>query len=153
MPSALIVFASLTGSTEECADIVAETLESLNYDVDVVDSIQASAEHFQNYDLCIVGSYSCGDDTVPDDILDFYEELSEEDLTGKVFGTFGSGDTFYGDNYCCAVVKFDEMFEKVGATRGSECVKVELTADDEDIERLEQFAHELHETYLQLKGE
>lgn len=152
MPSALIVFASLTGSTEECADIVAESLEDLDYDVDVVDSIQASASHFQNYDLCIVGSYSCGEDTVPDDILDFYEELQEENLTGKVFGVFGSGDTFYGDNYCCAVIKFDELFEKVHAIRGSQCVKIELTADDEDIERLQQFVKELDATFQSISN-
>ena len=30
-----------------------------------------------------------------------------------------------------------------GAEKGSECVKVDLSAEEEDIERLEQFAEEL----------
>lgn len=150
MPSALIVYASLTGSTEECADIVAENLENLGYDVDVVDSIQASASHFTSYDVCIVGSYSCGDNTVPDDILDFYEELADENLNGKVFGVFGSGDRYYGDNYCCAVILFDKRFEEIGATRGSECVKIELSADDEDIINLETFVSEIDVMYQSL---
>ncbi|MBS4761101.1 flavodoxin [Carnobacteriaceae bacterium zg-ZUI252] len=147
MPSALIVYASLTGSTEECADIVAENLEDLGYEVDVVDSIQASASHFSSYDVCIVGSYSCGDNTVPDDILDFYEELADETLTGKIFGVFGSGDRYYGDNYCCAVKLFDKRFEAVGATRGSEYVMIELSADEEDIERLENFVSNIDQMY------
>lgn len=32
-------------------------------------------------------------------MIDFYEELAEVDLTGKIFGAFGSGDTFYEDKY------------------------------------------------------
>ena len=55
---------------------------------------------------------------------------------------FGSGDTFY-DEFCKAVDDFDRVFVATGAEKGSECVKVDLSAEEEDIERLEQFAEEL----------
>ena len=56
--------------------------------------------------------------------------------------TSGSGDTFY-DEFCKAVDDFDRVFVATGAEKGSECVKVDLSAEEEDIERLEQFAEEL----------
>ena len=37
----------------------------------------------------------------------------------------------------------DRVFVATGAEKGSECVKVDLSAEEEDIERLEQFAEEL----------
>lgn len=142
MSSALIVFASLTGSTEECADFVAEKLEELGIDVDIMDSTQASASDFQHYDLCIVGSYTYGEGEIPDEMLDFYEDLAQEDLSGKIFGVFGSGDSYY-EFYCNAVLLFEAQFKKTGAIQGSENVKIELMAEDQDIENLHKFAEEL----------
>ncbi|NEW63176.1 flavodoxin [Granulicatella sp. zg-ZJ] len=142
MVSALVVFASLTGSTEECADIVAESLEALGAQVDVVECSQASASDFQKYDLCLVGSYTYGDGELPDEIVDLYEELAEEDLSGKVFGVFGSGDTYY-DHYCQAVILFEEQFGKTGALKGAESVKIELNAEEDDIENLKNLSKQL----------
>ena len=45
--------------------------------------------------------------------------------------------------FCKAVDDFDRVFVATGAEKGSECVKVDLSAEEEDIERLEQFAEEL----------
>lgn len=144
MASALIVFASLTGSTEECADFVAEALENHGVTVDIKDSLQATANDFENYDICIVGSYTYGDGEIPDEILDFYEELPTIDLSNKVFGVFGSGDTYY-EYFCNAVILFEEQFNKTGAKKGSQSVKIELNAEDDDIENLHHFAKELVE--------
>ena len=97
MAFAKIVFASMTGNTEEIADIV-----------------------------------------------DFYEDLQDLDLSGKIYGVVGSGDTFY-DYFCKAVDDFEMAFEGTGATKGAESVKVDLAAEDEDIENLEKFAQEIAE--------
>ena len=64
------------------------------------------------------------------------------DLSGKIFGVCGSGDTFY-DYFCKSVDDFEQAFLKTGATKGAESVKVELNAEDEDIDRLEAFAKQL----------
>ena len=41
-----------------------------------------------------------------------------------------SGDTFY-DEFCKAVDDFDRVFVATGAEKGSECVKVDLSAEEE----------------------
>ena len=109
MALAKIVFASMTGNTEEIADIVADKLRDLGLDVDVDECTTVDASDF---------------------------------LNGKIYGVVGSGDTFY-DEFCKAVDDFDRVFVSTGAEKGSECVKVDLSAEEEDIERLEQFAEEL----------
>ena len=141
----MIVYASLTGNTAQCVDIVEETLVSLGVDVEVVESMQADPEDFLDVDLCLVATYTYGTDAnLPDEIVDFYEELADVNLTGKVFGTFGSGDTFY-EKFCQSVDDFTEQLKAVGAIEGAESVKVDLDPENEDIEKLEFFAKTLVE--------
>lgn len=140
MATALIVYASLTGNTEEIADILAESLEDLGVEVDVKDCSSASASEFQDYDVCVVATYTYGTDgDLPDEIVDFYDELADEDLSGKVYGALGSGDTFY-DKFCQSVKDFDVQFAKTGATKGAENVYVDLNAEEEDVKNIEAFA-------------
>lgn len=140
MAEALIVFASLTGNTEEMADIVADRLEERGITTDVIEVMQADAGDFLNYDAVLVGSYTYGvDGVLPDEMLDFHEDLGELDLSGKVFGVFGSGDDFY-PVFCGAVTTFEEQFIKTGAQQAGESVKVNLNAEGEDIERLQALA-------------
>ena len=145
MATALIVYASLTGNTEEIADILAEALEERGVEVDMKECTSAQASEFHNYDINVVATYTYGTDgDLPDEIVDFYEELEEEDLTGKVYGALGSGDTFY-DYFCHSVDEFENQFTFTGATKGADSVKVDLSAEDEDIENLEAFAEKISE--------
>ncbi len=139
MALAKIVYASLTGNTEEIADIVAEALENLDLEVEQEECTQVDAEDFLDADICIVATYTYDDGELPDDIVDFYEELQELDLSGKIFGVVGSGDTFY-EFFCKSVDDFEAAFVKAGATKGADCVKVDLAAEEEDIVKLEAFA-------------
>lgn len=146
MATALIVYASLTGNTEEIADILAEALEDLGVEVDVKECTAAQASEFHNYDITVVATYTYGTDgDLPDEIVDFYEELGEEDLTGKVYGALGSGDTFY-DKFCQSVLDFDDQFAHTGAKKGAENVLVDLNAEAEDIKNIEAFAKSLVES-------
>ena len=138
MALAKIVFASMTGNTEEIADIVADKLKELGLEVDIDECTMVDAEEFLEADIAIVASYTYGDGELPDEIIDFYEDLASLDLTGKVYGVVGSGDTFY-DEFCKAVDDFDRAF----AEKGAENVKVDLSAEEEDVENLEKFAEEL----------
>ncbi|MHC5229579.1 flavodoxin [Enterococcus sp. LJL99] len=144
MTLAKIVYASMTGNTEEIADIVAETLENLAIDVEINECTQVEAEDFSDADICVIATYTYGDGELPDEIVDFYEELQEIDLTGKIYGVCGSGDTFY-DEFCKSVDDFDAAFAKTGATKGTDTVKVDLAAEEEDIQNLEAFAKKLAE--------
>lgn len=143
MATAKVVYASMTGNNEEIAEIVEEALESLNVDVETTEISQADPADFEDSDICIVCSYTYGDDgDLPDEAVDFYEDLKNIDLTGKVYGVCGSGDTFY-DDFCKVVDDFAAVFEQTGATKGSDVVKVDLSAEAEDIEHLEKFVSEI----------
>ena len=143
MAQALMIYASLTGNTEACADILAESLESHGIEVTMRDVMQSDAADFEDYDICIVGSYTYGDDGVlPDEMLDFAEELQSLDLTGKHFGVFGSGDTFY-EVFCGAVDHLETIFESVGAIKAGEGVKVNLYPEEEAVAELERLAADI----------
>lgn len=144
MTLAKIVYASMTGNTEEIADIVAETMENMGIEVEIEECTQVDAEDFEDADICVVATYTYDEGDLPDEIMDFYEDLQELDLSGKVFGVCGSGDTFY-DLFCKAVDDFEAAFLKTGATKGAEKVKVDLAAEEEDIQNLEAFAKKLVE--------
>ncbi|WP_423188883.1 flavodoxin [Alkalibacterium sp. f15] len=147
MPSVMIVYASLTGNTEECAEILEEAFKDLGAEVELVESVFADPEDLKGVDIALVGTYTYGTDAdLPDEIVDFYEELEDVDLTGKIFGCFGSGDTFY-EKYCKSVDDFDEQFEKTGALKGAENVKVNLNPEAEDIENLKSFAVKVMAAY------
>lgn len=147
MPKVMIVYASLTGNTEECAEILEEAFTGLGAEVELVESVFADPEDFADADIVLVGTYTYGTDAdLPDEIVDFYEELEEVDLTGKIYGAFGSGDTFY-EKYCKSVDDFDEQFARTGAVKGAESVKVNLNPEDDDRENLVAFAKRLMVAY------
>lgn len=143
MALAKIVYASMTGNTEEIADIVADKLRDLGVEVDVDECTTVDADEFQDVDLAIVATYTYGDGDLPDEIVDFYEDLKDLDLEGKISGVVGSGDTFY-DNFCQSVDDFEQAFAETGAIKGAESVKVDLAAEEDDIARLEAFAENLY---------
>lgn len=147
MPKALVVYASLTGNTEEIADIMASALEDQGCEVEVQECTEAYAEDFQDADICVVATYTYGTDAdLPDEIVDFYEELGEEDLTGKIFATLGSGDLFY-EKFCQSVDDFTEQFKKTHARQAGEAVKVDLDAEEDDIVAIEKLAQECLDAY------
>ncbi|AEJ25046.1 TPA: flavodoxin [Streptococcus equi subsp. zooepidemicus] len=142
MALAKIVYASMTGNTEEIADIVANKLQELGHDVEVDECTTVDASELEAADMAIVATYTYGDGDLPDEIVDFYEDLQDLDLSGKIYGVVGSGDTFY-DYFCKSVDDFDEQLAATGATKGADSVKVDLAAEEEDIARLESFAEQM----------
>ena len=53
MALAKIVYASITGNTEEIADIVAKKLEELGHTVDVDECTTVDAADFEDADICM----------------------------------------------------------------------------------------------------
>lgn len=123
MTLAKIVYASMTGNTEEIADIVAEAFEDLELEVEIDECTQVDAADFEDTDICVVATYTYGDGDLPDEIVDFYEDLQEIDLSGKIFGVCGSGDTFY-DDFCKSVDDFEAVFTQIGAKKAPTALKL-----------------------------
>lgn len=148
MVKAKVVFASITGNNEDVADIIAEELEKKGVEVETDEISQCDAADFEDVDLCVVTPYTYDEGALPDEGMDFYDDLNELDLKGKIFGVAGSGDTFYGEYFCTAVDDFAKAFKKAGAVEGAPAVKINLAPDsDEDLQKLTTFADQLVTTY------
>lgn len=143
MIKAHVVFATMTGNNEEIADIVREALSQAGAEVRETEMSQTAVEDFKQADILVVCAYTYDEGALPEEGLDFFDELSESDLTGKIFGVAGSGDKFYGEYFNKTVDQFDAVFEQAGATRGATKVKIDLEPYEEDVEQLTRFANEL----------
>ncbi|GEK27899.1 flavodoxin nitric oxide synthase [Furfurilactobacillus siliginis] len=143
---ALVVYATITGNNEEIANIIVDALRAKNVEVVKSEMSQTDVSEFEDVDICVVCAYTYDEGALPEEGLDFYEELQTSDLKGKTFGVAGSGDVFYGDDFNKAVDEFEAAFKKTGATQGSSSVKIDLEPYEEDIETLQGFVSELIKT-------
>lgn len=146
MTLAKIVYASATGNTEGISEILEAAFEDLGVEVERIEADDADDSTYEEADICVLATYTDGDGERPFDLEDFYEELEDMDLSGKVFGVVGSGDSeLYPDFFCQAAIDFDEALGNTGATRGAELVKIENDADDSDEATLKDFVKSLVE--------
>ena len=142
---AKVYFATITGNNEDVADVIVETfqnesVEVTKEDIQLVDPQDISST---NTDIVVVVPYTFDKGSLPDEALDFYEDLVDTDLSGIVYGVSGSGDDFYADDFAVAIDKFEQQFEKTGAVKGAEGVKVNLSPDATATKALQAFTKQL----------
>lgn len=130
----IIVFASMTGTTEHVARSIAEAFSNAGEAVVVKDAFEVYAEELRSFDRILVGSYTWGNGELSDEILSFYDELANINLTGKLAAAFGSGDSTY-EHFARAV----DILEGTLRNQGCEIITKGLKVDsylesDEDIE-------------------
>lgn len=143
MATAHVVFATITGNNEDIADIITEQFQKLGVDVTESEISQTDADSFEDVDICVVCPYTYDEGELPEEGMDFYDDLKDLDLTGKIYGVAGSGDVFYEDDYCVAVDAFSKALKEAGATQGADDVKINLEPEDDDIKTLDAFAQKL----------
>jgi flavodoxin I len=134
----LIVYASMTGNTEEIAEILREGI--LNEDVNTVvkDILEVDAKELEMYDGILLGAYTWGDGDLPDEFLDFYEDMTSIDLKGKMVAAFGSCDSTY-EHRGKAVDILTERLLECGANVIHKGMKVDLTPTAEEQKQCYQF--------------
>lgn len=118
----LLVYASMTGNTRDMADSVVEGLLESYVAVEVKEVLDASASDLDAYDNVIFGVYTWGDGDLPDEFLDFYDELSGMDLSRKRAAVFGCGDSSYR-YFAVAGDQLTECLENRGAVVLPQTVK------------------------------
>ncbi|WP_297988378.1 flavodoxin [Anoxybacillus sp.] len=131
MTKAIMIFTSMTGNTEEMAEAIAEGVREQGIELNVKEVLDAVAVELEQYDGILLGAYTWGDGELPDDFLDFYDELDDVDLTGKKAAVFGSCDSSY-EKYGAAVDILIEKLQERGAEVVLEGLKVELTPTNEE---------------------
>lgn len=150
MASALVVYASFTGTTKGIAELLVEALQVHQVEVLLKVCTEVYPKEFLDYDLCVVATYTYGSDgALPEEAEDFFYDLQDVNLKGKIYGVLGSGDLIY-DKFCPSVDDFDQQFAKTRATRGAEPLKINLAPDAEDKERIKRFAKTLVEALGEL---
>lgn len=141
---AIIIYTSMTGTTEEMANLIAEALQDEDWDVQVEDAFCINVQDLLHYEIIIVGCYTWGNGDIPDEIVDFYEELQEFDLQGKRAAVFGPGSSQY-EHYAHAVNLFEHVLINQGCYLLTDSLKVdrEKFSDDEIQLTCKRFAHQL----------
>lgn len=132
MAKIVLVFASMTGNTEEIAKLIGKGVEETGVELTMCELPAADPKELVNYDGIILGSYTYGDGELADEFLDYYDEMNGLDLEGKMAAVFGSGDMAY-DQFCAAVDILSEKLTELGAIITQEGLKVELNPDDEEL--------------------
>ena len=145
MATAKVIFATITGNNEDVADIITEKLENLGIDVTKEEISQADVTELTAVDICVIVPYTYDEGALPEEGLDFFDDLADIDLSGKIYGCAGSGDTFYEDDYCRAVTDFSHAMKKAGDTQGAQDVFVNLAPEADDVTALDAFATQLVE--------
>ncbi|WP_298827814.1 flavodoxin domain-containing protein [uncultured Planococcus sp.] len=146
----LILYASSTGNTEEIASLLEQHLDPKVYAVSLenIEMGDMDPQQLLQYDGILFGTYTYDDGDLPFETEVFCDTLRTVDLTGKVVGVFGSGDTAY-DGFCSAVDLMKVEFKKHNAQVIPHSVKVDLSPDEEeDLQSIEKLAAEFRKTII-----
>ena len=114
-----IVYGTLSGNAETCAEKVGARLENEGFEVKVDNISDLDVEHFQNQSILLLSISTYGEGDPPDDAWEMWDAIVEgggHDFSNLTFAVLALGDTDY-DLFCEAGKRFDEAFEKQGGTR------------------------------------
>lgn len=140
----------MTGNTEAMALAIKEGMQDARVKVDVKDSLQVFPQNLMEYDCVILGSYTWNDGDLPDEFLDFYEEMDQLNLSGKIAAAFGSGDQTY-PAFCHAVEILTEKLSELGALVVHSGLKMEHAPDDKGEELCREFGRQLAECLINVQ--
>ena len=144
MLKAHVVFATITGNNQDIADLVTEKLEDLGVQTKETEISQTDPTEFKAVDICVVCAYTYNEGHLPEEGLDFYDDLRATRLPKQIYGVAGSGDTYYRKYYNVAVDKFDRAFQRTKAQKGAKDIKINLSPDSvKDIQCLDHFSEQL----------
>ncbi|QNG59023.1 flavodoxin [Metabacillus idriensis] len=141
MGKTAIIYASMSGNTEAIADLIEKGLTSAGAEAEKFETMDIDGSIFTKYDHFLIGAYTWGDGELPDEMLDFYDEMDEYDLSDKTIALFGSGDTAY-EVFCGAV---DLLAEKIKDNNGvlvMDSLKIECFPDGEQEDECLEFGRQ-----------
>lgn len=140
MTKIVIAYASMSGNTEEIAELLKVSFEPFGHETELMEMEHMDVHDLLKYDGILLGSYTWGDGDLPYETEEFYENLLTVDLTGKNAAVFGSGDHAY-PKFCAAVDLFEDRLKECGTNIIQAGLKVEFTPDtQEEIDRCVDFA-------------
>ncbi|GHI00246.1 flavodoxin [Neobacillus kokaensis] len=136
--SCLIVYASMSGNTEEIANEIAKGIREAGATVEIKDILQAEPVDLKQSDGILLGAYTWDDGNLPDEFLDFYEAMDTLELKGKPAAVFGSCDSYY-EHRGGAVDILTEKLTELEANIILNGLKIDLAPTPEEKEQCVQY--------------
>ena len=110
-----IFYGSSDGTTENVANQIAEKLGVQPADVHNVS--QASPADLGQYEVLLLGSSTWGAGDLQDDWYDFLPKIKSLDLSDKLVGLFGCGDSSsFSDTFCDAIGTIYQELQGTGCS-------------------------------------
>lgn len=109
-----LFFGTQTGNTETIAKIIHQELGG-DAVADLKDVADAQVEDLQEYDYLIIGCPTWNIGELQSDWERLYDDLDEQDFSGKKIAYFGAGDQIsYADNFQDAMGILEEKISSLG---------------------------------------
>jgi flavodoxin I len=137
----LMVYASMTGNTEEMAQYICEGIRETGVIVELKDILTAEPADLLVYNGVLLGAYTWGDGDLPDEFLDFYDEMDGIKLKGIMAGAFGSCDSSY-EHRGHAVDILIEKLSELGAETVPDGLKIDMAPAETEKELCREFGRE-----------
>lgn len=107
-----IIYATITGNNELLAKAIAQEFKKHDQKAVIHEFEDTDVDDFNDSDIVVIVCYTYDNGSIPDESLDFYDDLEDTDWSGKICGVAGSGDEFYGRDFCVAVDSYSEQVKK-----------------------------------------
>lgn len=117
--SLLILFGSVTGNAEYCADKAGKLARARGFTPSLVSMAETDASVLAEHDIALIITSTYGDGEPPDGAEALYEEVVVEggkDFSHLKFSVLALGDTSY-EQFCKCGHDYDAALEKAGAKR------------------------------------
>ena len=141
----------MTGNTEELAELIEEGIRKAGGSVEIKDILEADVTDLHNYDGILLGAYTWGDGELPDEFLDFYDEMDQINIAGKKAAAFGSCDSSY-EQRGGAVDLLIAKLKELRADIVQDGLKIDLAPTDSEKQQCITFGQLFMEHISQKKG-
>jgi flavodoxin I len=112
-----LFYGTNTGNTETVAELLAQKMEAVGFEVDVHDMASASVSDFDNYENIIMACPTWNDGELQDDWDAVMPDLEAYNFAGKKVGFLGLGDADgYPDNFVDALGTLAAPVKATGGT-------------------------------------
>jgi flavodoxin len=112
-----ILVGTVYGKALECAEAVKEVLAKAGHEVKIFE--QPTLDDVRSADTLLIVTSTTGAGDLPSELETLYFELERDwpNLSDKTYAVFCLGDSSYGDTFCGAGKRMDQIFSELGATR------------------------------------
>lgn len=131
-----IIYASMSGRNEQISKYLEQQFIKLGQSIDRHEISQFETEKLSDYQAFIIVSYTYHDGQIPDEALDFFDDLQTVDLSGKPYALTGSSSMKH-EHFGRALDYLDQQLVHLGALRASAILKINEDADRADLARLD----------------